>query len=209
MVSAESRQTVRTPSTVGRRSTTYCTSLSKTILAFLPRQQVAEFVRAHALKRYTHKTITRLSLFDSELRRARELGYAVDDEELEDGLRCIGDRPRVRRLPQAPVPGVRTSHDELLGALLRADFLHRPLGRLRVPGNEAGPRRRQSSDVAGNRHRNPDCHQSQQEQAARNEGRGYGRVSRGSGRSALAQVFEGQARQPERRRGGDPRIGTA
>ncbi len=90
VVNAESQQTVRTPSTVGRRAPVHCTSLGKAILAFLPRPQVAEFVRTYGLRSYTRNTITRLSLLESELRRTRELGYAVDDEEREDGLRCIG-----------------------------------------------------------------------------------------------------------------------
>ncbi len=90
VVNAESQQTVRTPSTVGRRTPAHCTSLGKAILAFLPRQQVLGFVRTHGLKSYTRNTITRFSLLDSELGRIRESGYAVDDEELEEGLRCIG-----------------------------------------------------------------------------------------------------------------------
>jgi len=90
VVNAESQQTVRTPSTVGRRAPAHCTSLGKAILASLPRQQVLEFVRTHGFRSYTRNTITRLSLLESELRRTRERGYAVDDEEREDGLRCIG-----------------------------------------------------------------------------------------------------------------------
>ncbi len=90
VVNAESQQTVRTPSTVGRRAPAHCTSLGKAILAFLPRQQLVEFVRTHGLRSYTRNTITRLSLLESELRRTRTRGYAVDDEEREEGLRCIG-----------------------------------------------------------------------------------------------------------------------
>ncbi len=90
VVNAESQQTVRTPSTVGKRTPAHCTSLGKAILAFLSRQQMAEFVRNNRLSRYTRNTITRPSLLDSELRRIRESGYALDNEELEEGLRCVG-----------------------------------------------------------------------------------------------------------------------
>ena len=90
VVNVEGQKTVRTPSTVGRRSPAHCTSLGKAILAFLPRQQVSEFVRTCGLRSYTRNTITGPSGLESELGRIRELGYAVDDEELEDGLRCIG-----------------------------------------------------------------------------------------------------------------------
>ncbi len=90
VVNAESRQTVRTPSTVGQRTPAHCTSLGKAMLAFLPPRQVAEFVRIHGLKAYTRRTITRLPLLRSELQRVREQGYALDDEEREEGLKCIG-----------------------------------------------------------------------------------------------------------------------
>jgi DNA-binding IclR family transcriptional regulator len=90
LVNAESKQTVRTPATVGKRTPAHCTSLGKAILAFLPRPQVLEFVRARGLRGYTRKTITQAAGLDAELSRVRERGYAVDDEELEPGLRCIG-----------------------------------------------------------------------------------------------------------------------
>lgn len=90
VLNVESRQTVRTPSTVGTRAPAHCTSLGKAILACLPRQQVMEFVRARGLRSYTCNTITQLSLLESELRRIRDRGYAVDNEEREEGLRCIG-----------------------------------------------------------------------------------------------------------------------
>lgn len=96
LVNAESRQTVRTPSTVGRRTPAHCTSLGKAMLAYLPPEQLAEFVRARGLRRYTASTITRFPELARELLRVRELGYAVDDEELEEGLRCVGAPVRDR-----------------------------------------------------------------------------------------------------------------
>ena len=90
LVNAESRQTLRTPATVGTRSPAHCTSLGKTMLAFLPPEQVDEFLRQHVLEAYTRRTITSPAKFRTELRMIRERGYAVDNEEREEGLRCIG-----------------------------------------------------------------------------------------------------------------------
>jgi Transcriptional regulator len=90
LVSAESTQTLRTPVTVGSRTPAHCTSLGKAMLAFAPDEQVNEFLRGRTLKSYTRKTITSASRFKTELRTIRKVGYAVDNEEREVGLRCIG-----------------------------------------------------------------------------------------------------------------------
>ncbi len=90
LVNVESQRTVRTPSTVGRRSPAYCTSLGKAMLAYADAAEFDEFVRHHPLKPYTRKTIASVSQLRKELRLVRERGYAIDDEEREEGLRCIG-----------------------------------------------------------------------------------------------------------------------
>jgi IclR family acetate operon transcriptional repressor len=56
------------------------TALGKAILAYLTREQVLVFVKES-------RNPKRL---DAELEGIRELGYAVDDEETEKGLRCVG-----------------------------------------------------------------------------------------------------------------------
>ena len=42
------------------------------------------------LKRYTPRTIVKASALKMELMRVRSAGFATDDEELEEGLRCVG-----------------------------------------------------------------------------------------------------------------------
>jgi DNA-binding IclR family transcriptional regulator len=81
---------LRPPSTVGRLSPLHCTSQGKAILAFLAPEEAEEWVSAIDFKAYTPKTITRLSAFRAELERVRESGYALDNEEFEEGLKCIG-----------------------------------------------------------------------------------------------------------------------
>jgi len=90
LVNAESRRTVRTPSTVGRRAPLYCTSQGKAMLAFMPEEAAADIIRGMRFRAFTRNTITRPSRMKAELARIRELGYGVDDEEFEEGLRCIG-----------------------------------------------------------------------------------------------------------------------
>jgi DNA-binding IclR family transcriptional regulator len=87
---AESRRTVRTPATVGRRSPLHCTAVGKAILAFLPERALLAVLREHPPRRYTSRTLSTRAALATELARIRTRGYAIDDEELEEGLRCVG-----------------------------------------------------------------------------------------------------------------------
>jgi len=76
-------------SEVGRRAPAHCTALGKAILACWPPADVKTFVSLHGLPAVTPQTITDPDKFFAELDKAREQGYAVDDEENEIGGRCI------------------------------------------------------------------------------------------------------------------------
>jgi DNA-binding IclR family transcriptional regulator len=63
--------------------------VGKAILAFLPEDRAAEVVRRIRFERFTHRTIASAEALRTEMEKTRRRGYAVDDEELEEGLRCI------------------------------------------------------------------------------------------------------------------------
>jgi len=84
------RWTLTTPSTVGRRTKIYCTSLGKAFIAFLPDDRREDLLRRVPLTSHTRRTITDPTALGEELARIRRRGYAVDNEEVEEGLRCIG-----------------------------------------------------------------------------------------------------------------------
>lgn len=90
LVSVEADRSLRLPATVGRRSPLYCTSQGKAILAFSEPGLVAEILKGIEFKPYTRNTITKMSRFQDELARIRKLGYSIDNEEMEEDLRCIG-----------------------------------------------------------------------------------------------------------------------
>ena len=80
---------VQTASRVGHREYLHCISLGKAMLAYLPREEVEAIVDRHGLATYTDQTIsTREELFE-ELDLVRERGYAIDNEEKIEGLRCV------------------------------------------------------------------------------------------------------------------------
>jgi DNA-binding IclR family transcriptional regulator len=87
---SQSAHVLRPPTTVGRRIPVYCTSLGKAILAFLPEGEKKRILADIHFKAYTPKTIKRISEFKAQLTRVRNAGYATDNEEFEEGLRCIG-----------------------------------------------------------------------------------------------------------------------
>jgi DNA-binding IclR family transcriptional regulator len=85
----ESQQSVRTGCTVGSRAPVHCTAVGKAMLAELADADVNEIVRRWGLKAMTENTITSASALKTELRAIRSRGYAIDDEEKEQGLRCV------------------------------------------------------------------------------------------------------------------------
>lgn len=86
----ESQRRLRTYSVIGIRAPLYCTSVGKAILAFLPDAEIHRIVAERGLSRFTENTITTEERLWTEIARIRERGYAVDDREHEDHLRCVG-----------------------------------------------------------------------------------------------------------------------
>lgn len=86
----EGPHALRMPSRVGRRIPTYCTSLGKAMLSCLDDQEVKNTLHVQVLRPYTANTVKTLSQLLTDLRVVRKRGYAVDNEEIELGLRCVG-----------------------------------------------------------------------------------------------------------------------
>jgi DNA-binding IclR family transcriptional regulator len=86
----EASQSPRLPTWVGRRIHVHSTSLGKALIAFLPPEQLDELLDAHPLARHNQHTLASPRRLREELARVAERGHAVDNEEEELGLRCIG-----------------------------------------------------------------------------------------------------------------------
>ncbi len=74
---------------VGSRLPAYCTAMGKVLLAFLPDGERDGIVARTDLARRGPRTITSREALVTELRRVRESGIAVNDEELAFGLRSV------------------------------------------------------------------------------------------------------------------------
>jgi IclR family KDG regulon transcriptional repressor len=68
----------------------YSTALGKSILVFLPEEEAERILRATLLKKWTDKPITSIRGIVADCKKAREIGYAIDDPETEMGARCVG-----------------------------------------------------------------------------------------------------------------------
>jgi len=86
----EGPHALRMPSRVGRYIPTYCTSLGKAMLSCLDDQEVKSILRRQTLKPHTENTVKNINQLLADLRSVRKRGYAVDNEEIEIGLRCVG-----------------------------------------------------------------------------------------------------------------------
>ncbi len=84
-----SRSLVRSGTHYGFSNPMYCTGVGKSILAYLSDEDVADIWARTKVTAYTSRTITSFALLKEELSVIRVRGYAIDDEEFEDGLRCI------------------------------------------------------------------------------------------------------------------------
>jgi IclR family transcriptional regulator, KDG regulon repressor len=86
----EGPHALRMPSRVGRYIPTYCTSLGKAMLSCLDDQEVKSILRRQTLKPHTENTVKNIHQLLADLGSVRKRGYAVDNEEIEIGLRCVG-----------------------------------------------------------------------------------------------------------------------
>lgn len=86
---ASGENAVQTASDVGTREYMHCISLGKAMLSQLPEAQVDEIVDRYGLPSMTENTITTRSKLKAELEEIRERGYAYDEEEKIEGLRCV------------------------------------------------------------------------------------------------------------------------
>ena len=86
----EGRWNLQSLTRTGLRTQVHCTAAGKAVLAFLSDEAADDLIARLPLERNTRRTIVKPSAIKMELLRVRNAGFAVDDEEFEEGLRCIG-----------------------------------------------------------------------------------------------------------------------
>lgn len=85
---AKGSQLVSVDFQVGDRAAVHCTSIGKALLAY-ESPAIIEDVIGRGLPLVAKNTITDPEVFRTELQRIRSQGYAIDDREFADEMRCI------------------------------------------------------------------------------------------------------------------------
>lgn len=112
----------RSAAVLGQRKPVYCTSQGKAIVAAMGAEAREALLRDLPLKALTPLTITDRRRLQAELRITQARGYAIDDEEIVLGVRCVGapvvdPSGRVRGAISVAGPAYRLTRErlELLG----------------------------------------------------------------------------------------------
>ncbi|HEY4278277.1 MAG TPA: IclR family transcriptional regulator [Conexibacter sp.] len=133
----ESPQSVRLVSRVGARVALHCSAMGKALMARMGEESL-DAALAHPRTSRTVHTIVDETAMRAELEKVRVAGVAIDDEENELGVRCLGAvivDPRAGSLGAISVsaPAARMSHErcaEVAPAVISAaEEIARRLGR--------------------------------------------------------------------------------
>ena len=76
-------------SQVGHKLPAHCSGVGKVLLAYLPRDEVKAAIEKTGLPAFTQNTITTWNQLEAELEDIRGREFAIDDEEIELGLKCL------------------------------------------------------------------------------------------------------------------------
>jgi DNA-binding IclR family transcriptional regulator len=109
-------------SRVGDRNPAHCTGVGKALLAYLPDDELVARYPDGRLTRYTDTTITDLEALRLELKGVRERGYATDQEEHEQGVKCVAvpvfDHKGIAAAISVSGPSDRVDHHLASGDLI-------------------------------------------------------------------------------------------
>lgn len=140
---------VRPAATVGFRNPLHCTGIGKAILSRLTPEHRGELLAAE-LERRTENTITDRDALAAELETTRERGYAIDEIENEEGVRCVAapvldHRGEVIAAVSVSAPAYRFSRDDVVALAPRVIAAAGELSR-RIGGSpDSDPRNRKDT----------------------------------------------------------------
>lgn len=85
----ESQQMMRAICGPGGRAGMHCSGIGKALMASCPAEHLQKLMSEMTFDRQTSRTLTSPQEFARELAKIRQQGYAIDDEEVAVGLRCV------------------------------------------------------------------------------------------------------------------------
>ncbi len=85
----ESTEALRANIVVGRHLPAYCTAFGKIFLAAMSEKDLEDYLESEELKPLTRHTFSNREDLLEELSKTRQNGYAIDNRELDENIRCI------------------------------------------------------------------------------------------------------------------------
>jgi len=85
----ETTHTVKVISRIGSQIPAYASAIGKVQLAYLPSEELERLLKDRKLKAYTERTIIEKQALLEELKKVAEQGYALDNEEFENDVKCV------------------------------------------------------------------------------------------------------------------------
>jgi IclR family acetate operon transcriptional repressor len=127
LLKREARHAVRVDTGgLGNSDAPHATATGKAMLAWLPEDEIRRILDARGMTAFTPNTITDFATLIEALRLVRRNGFAMDREEFQPGVICIGSAIRdhagaVVGAISASTPGMRASDQHL--ALVRDEVM--------------------------------------------------------------------------------------
>ena len=88
-VATSQKRTLVSTQRIGNGAALHCTGVGKLFLSQYSPERLARLIGAKPLEGFTEHTITDVATLTEELAQIRKVGYAFDNEECENGTRCI------------------------------------------------------------------------------------------------------------------------
>lgn len=108
-------QPVGVSSRSGRTEPLHCTTLGKALITDLDREALTRLLGRGRLPAHTGRTITSIADLLRECERAGLRGYAVDDVEFREGVRCVAAPIRDLHGDIVPAAGTRAARSQRRG----------------------------------------------------------------------------------------------
>jgi DNA-binding IclR family transcriptional regulator len=122
----EGSRSIRRGASIGDVDVWHASALGKAILSALPETEAAEIVERCGWRRCTARSHTNWKQLSADLATIAERGYSIDDEEGEEGLRCLGaaildgqGRPQYAVSVSGPANRITDTVAAALGAEIR------------------------------------------------------------------------------------------
>lgn len=85
----ETTATIRAFFAPGTLSPMHASGIGKALLAQMSDDRLSRLIATAPLDQFTHRTLTEPTTLRADLEATRERGYSIDDEEKNEGMRCI------------------------------------------------------------------------------------------------------------------------